>query len=60
MFHNEKSAIRIIKKTEHNVIFKKHSLTKTFNVDDKLKINICVAENNKEKHMLLHIFSSKD
>jgi hypothetical protein len=60
MYHShEKCATRIIKKTGHNIIFlKKKFLTKTFtcNFDDKLKINICITENNKEKQMLSHIF----
>jgi hypothetical protein len=48
----EKRATRIIKKTGHNVILKKKkSLTKIFNLDDELKIKICVTENNKEKHI---------
>jgi hypothetical protein len=54
---HEKRATKIIKKSGHNVISKKKKyLTKTFNFDDKLKINICATENNKEKHMLSHIF----
>jgi hypothetical protein len=32
--------------------FKKKKLTKTFNFDDELKVNIFVTENNKEKHVI--------
>jgi hypothetical protein len=32
------------------------SQTKTFNFDNRLKRDICVRENNKEKHMLSHVF----
>jgi hypothetical protein len=57
MYHShEKCATRIIKKSEHNIILKDNSQSKTFNFDDKLKIIICVTDNIREKHMLSHIF----
>jgi hypothetical protein len=59
MYHSyRKRATTIIKKTGYNVIFL--TLTKTFHFDDRLKIKICVTENNKEQHMLSHILSSWD
>jgi hypothetical protein len=57
MYHSrEKHATRIINRTGHNVINKKTICDKTFDFADKLKTNICVTENNKENHMLLHVF----
>jgi hypothetical protein len=41
----------------HNVI-KKNYLTKTFNFDHKLKIDICKTENNEEKAHVITYFSS--
>ena len=29
---------------------------KKINFDDKLKINICVTENNKEKDIIIYLF----
>jgi hypothetical protein len=55
---HEKRATRIIKKTGHKIILKINYQTKTFNFDNEFKINISVTENNKEKLMISHIFSS--
>ena len=57
---HEKRVRGIIMKTWHNVILKRKSHIKKFNFDDKLKINICVTENNKEKDILSYICSSYD
>jgi hypothetical protein len=45
--------IHLEKTKKQNLQQQQQSLIKTFNFDDKLKNNICVTENNKEKHMLL-------
>ena len=43
---HEKRVRRITNKTGHNVILKRKSHIKKINLDDKLKINICVTEKN--------------